>query len=137
MRAKFESIDNHVVEPSGEMLAQYKSRVSDLETKKQLTDVSCTWNQQCLDEYMESAAGSDGGKFHLISAMHSLYYVENQGTSLKYLLDKLEYGGLLVIMMQDGRYPGTKMRYHETWIKIMYYTMDVTNDNVYIIYRHI
>ncbi|XP_072051766.1 histamine N-methyltransferase-like [Amphiura filiformis] len=101
IRAKFESIDNHVVEPSGDMLSEYKSRVNNFTTCNQLADVSCTWNQQGLDEYMTSPAGSESGKFHLISAMHSLYYVKNQGASIDYLHDKLAEGGLLIIMMQD------------------------------------
>ena len=102
LRAKFESVNNHVVEPSEDMVSEYKSRIQDLSTSQQLTQVSCHWYQQGMDEFMESSAGLQDQKFHFISAMHSLYYVKSQAAAVDYLHEKLEEGGLLVIMMQDG-----------------------------------
>lgn len=100
IRAKFESITNHVVEPSGEMLTEYKTRADKL-AAKELTGVRHEWHQQTLDEYMKASSRADD-KFHLISAMHSLYYAESQEVAIDYLYDQLAEGGLLVIMMQDN-----------------------------------
>ena len=42
-------------------------------------------------------------KFHFISAVHSLYYVDEPESAVSFLYDQLEDGGKLLIVMQDGK----------------------------------
>ena len=56
-----------------------------------------------LDEFKTNQE-SNPCKFHFISAIHSLYYVDDPQMAVDYLYNLLEDGGKLLIVMQDGKY---------------------------------
>ncbi|XP_071785356.1 histamine N-methyltransferase-like [Asterias amurensis] len=92
---KYPIITNRVVEPDEDQIIKYKALV---QTKgHELQGVKFDWRQQTLEQYRDT--DGVGTKFHFISAIHSLYDVEDIDSSLMYLYDLLEPGGILISML--------------------------------------
>ncbi|KAJ8040150.1 Histamine N-methyltransferase [Holothuria leucospilota] len=92
-------INNTVVEPSVEAIEAYKSLIcGDLSDR-----VNTSWYNETFQQYQKRRDGNVAtDKFHFISAVHSLYYVDNDGRSIDYLIDLLEKDGVLFIIIQNG-----------------------------------
>ncbi|KAJ8028170.1 Histamine N-methyltransferase A [Holothuria leucospilota] len=72
---KFRLIECTVVEPSAEEITSYKKLVE--EQKRALNGVTFHWQQESIQEFCKT--NIDGLKrFHFVSALHSLYYIENK-----------------------------------------------------------
>ena len=86
-----------VVEPTNE--AAIMKHV--LETSPDLNDVKFSWRHEKLEDY---AIGPFGGqKHHVISAIHSLYYMNDLENQLRCLLSSLEEGGFLFAVLESGK----------------------------------
>ncbi|XP_071785129.1 histamine N-methyltransferase-like [Asterias amurensis] len=92
---KYPIITNRVVEPDEGQIMKYKALV---QTKgHELQGVKFDWRQQTLEQHRDS--DGLGTKFHFISAIHSLYNVEDIDSSLMYLYDLLEPGGIMISIL--------------------------------------
>ena len=92
-------ITNRVVEPDEDQIIKYKALV---QTKgHELLGVKFDWRQQTLEQYRDT--DGVGTKFHFISAIHSLYHVEDVDSSLMYLYDLLEPGGIMISILLSGK----------------------------------
>ncbi|XP_038068681.1 histamine N-methyltransferase-like isoform X1 [Patiria miniata] len=98
LKRRFPLINNRVVDPSQKLLVQYKAFA---QTKAhQLHGVKFDFRQQTIEQYQEAGYVT---KFHFISAVHSMYFVDNFDSSVMYLYDLLIPGGaLLVILRQEN-----------------------------------
>ena len=94
---QFPRINNRVVEPAPDQLVQYKALVQS--KAHELHGVSCDWRQQTIEEYEQAG---DLTKFHFISAVHSIYYVDDVEGSLMYLYNHLEPGGIMLVIIISG-----------------------------------
>ncbi|XP_071785931.1 histamine N-methyltransferase-like [Asterias amurensis] len=95
---KYPIITNRVVEPDKDQIIKYKALVQS--KGHELQGVKFDWRQQTLEQYSDT--DGVGTKFHLISAIHSLYHVEDVDSSLMYLYDLLEPGGIMIsILLSD------------------------------------
>ncbi|PIK45298.1 putative histamine N-methyltransferase A [Apostichopus japonicus] len=93
---KFPSIANTVLEPAADHIEEYKKL---LESKGFGSDVDFNWRQQTWDEYYkECKQVNQIKKFHFISAIHSLYYVEDLESTILDLINCLEEGGVLLMI---------------------------------------
>ncbi|XP_078697140.1 histamine N-methyltransferase-like isoform X1 [Branchiostoma floridae x Branchiostoma belcheri] len=102
------SVYNRVVEPSGEMLKDFKALV---QHDTSLGAVKFDWRQQTAGEYFSQ---SDGTKFDLAHAVHALYFVNDHDATLRNMWEQLAEGGhLFVFALTDKR--GLGKLYHETW----------------------
>ncbi|XP_078695813.1 histamine N-methyltransferase-like [Branchiostoma floridae x Branchiostoma belcheri] len=103
------SVYNRVVEPSGEMLKDFKALVQH-DTSLDAA-VKFDWRQQTAGEYFSE---SDGIKFDLAHAVHALYFVDDHDATLRNMWEQLAEGGhLFVLALTDKR--GLGKLYHETW----------------------
>ena len=94
---QFPRINNRVVEPAPDQLVHYKALVQS--KAQELHGVSCDWRQQTIDQYEKAG---DLTKFHFISAVHSIYYVDDVEGSLMYLYNHLEPGGIMLVIIISG-----------------------------------
>ncbi|XP_022080432.1 histamine N-methyltransferase-like isoform X2 [Acanthaster planci] len=101
----FPRINNRVVEPFSEQLRQYKALA--LSKAHELPGVDHHWRQQTIEQYQKEG---DLTKFHFVSAIHTLYYVEK--SSLMYLYDCLEPGGVLLVVLESENSGMSQLWYH-------------------------
>ena len=101
LSTSFAKIANLSIEPNAEELSKYKQLIQT--NKSKLSGITFAWNQQTLTEFQkasESSAQSSMG-FHLITAIHSLYY-EPLESALQYLYGCLAGDGILVVALDSG-----------------------------------
>ena len=100
---KFPRIRHHVIEPSEYLLNKYKRHVSAQNILPE--KVNFHWNLETLQKFRDRREKDENKtKFHFISALNSLYYVDDLGTWLDYLYDDvLEDGGILMVILTSGR----------------------------------
>ncbi|XP_078686990.1 histamine N-methyltransferase-like [Branchiostoma floridae x Branchiostoma belcheri] len=91
------SVYNRVVEPSEDMIGRYKTLVRE---DACLGAVKFDWRQQTAEEYFTT---KDDTKYHLINAIHVLYYVENLHATLRHMWEQLADGGYLFVAMLSYR----------------------------------
>ncbi|XP_019627789.1 PREDICTED: histamine N-methyltransferase-like [Branchiostoma belcheri] len=99
------SVYIRVVEPSEEMIGRYKSLVRE---DTGLGAVKFDWRQQTADEYFTT---KEETKFHLIHAVHVLYYVKDLHATLRNMWEELADGGYMLIAMESDRSDWGKMVY--------------------------
>ncbi|XP_041481066.1 histamine N-methyltransferase B-like [Lytechinus variegatus] len=123
INAHFKSVRNVVVEPAKRQLEIYHSALE--ETKSEFSGIDFDLRQMVFDKYREQE-GKRPPKYHFISAIQSIYYIDDINDTLRYLYDCLEDGGVMLIttlsdmggfrqvwssfpQIQDvvGPYPGT------------------------------
>ncbi|XP_038044284.1 histamine N-methyltransferase-like [Patiria miniata] len=92
VRKRFPRINNRVVEPTPVLLDQYKALAQS--KAHELQGVMCDWRQQTIEQYEKAG---DLTKFHFISAVQSLYYVDNPESTLMYMYERLEPGGVMLV----------------------------------------
>ncbi|XP_022087934.1 histamine N-methyltransferase A-like isoform X1 [Acanthaster planci] len=85
-----------IVEPAAEMVNKYKEHVAD--QASELPNVAYDWRVQTLEDFQATPTNHDA-RFHFISSVHSIYYVPDLKTSLKDLYDRLEPGGIMLIVV--------------------------------------
>ncbi|XP_038068305.1 histamine N-methyltransferase A-like [Patiria miniata] len=90
---RFPLINNRVVEPAMDQLVKYKALAQS--KAHDLHGVICDWRQQTIDQYEKAG---DSRQFHFISSIHSIYYADDVYRSLMYLYDRLEPGGILLVV---------------------------------------
>ncbi|XP_070553905.1 histamine N-methyltransferase-like [Ptychodera flava] len=95
LRKLFPSIQNVAVEPTTDHVEKYQSL---FRAKQHLLEgVETEWREQTLEGFKKSVGSSVS--YHFISAIHSLYYVDDYRASLRYLYDMLEDGGVMLIVV--------------------------------------
>ena len=97
----FTPIKATIVEPSIDMVNEYKRRVA--ADAAQQHDVTYDWRAQTLDGYLDRAENY-GINFDFISTLHSIYYAVNMQASIKDLYDRLKPGGMMLIVVISGRF---------------------------------
>ena len=105
LRSRTESsgrVNATVVEPVPDMVSLFKARIAADETSHQ-QDMSYAWKTQTLDEFRGEIAGKDEVKFHFISSVHSIYYVPDLEATMKDLYDRLEPGGVMMVIVVSGK----------------------------------
>ncbi|XP_019637254.1 PREDICTED: histamine N-methyltransferase-like [Branchiostoma belcheri] len=90
------SVYNRVVEPSGEMLKDFKALV---QHDTSLGAVKFDWRQQTAEEYFSQ---SDGTKFDLAHAVHALYFVDDHDATLRNMWEQLDEEGHLFVLALTG-----------------------------------
>ncbi|XP_033637194.1 histamine N-methyltransferase A-like [Asterias rubens] len=101
LRSRTESsgrVNATVVEPVPDMVSLFKARIAADETSHQ-QGMSYAWKTQTLDEFRGEIAGKDEVKFHFISSVHSIYYVPDLEATMKDLYDRLEPGGVMMVIV--------------------------------------
>lgn len=97
----FPRVTNTIVEPSEAQNDLFKNLVKEKEDI--LKGASFEWRTETSDQYLDRVFSCEGGvqppKFHLIHAVHVLYYAADLKQTLKRLHDMLEDGGLLFIII--------------------------------------
>ena len=87
------SIQSVIVEPSKEMIAQFKASTTPLpQPLESLADVSFEWYEMTLEKFIESFPKMDS--FNIIHFVASLYYMDAE-TSLQSCYQKLSPGGAI------------------------------------------
>lgn len=70
-------------------------------------NVVLDWRRQTWEKfYNEYKQSIQVPKFHFISAIHSLYYIEDIEKNVLNLIDCLEDGGILLIILTTGKNKG-------------------------------
>ncbi|KAJ8029767.1 Histamine N-methyltransferase A [Holothuria leucospilota] len=72
---KIHFIEYTVVEPSAQRMSSFKARVK--ERKDVLNRVTFIWREETLQDFCTAIVNGQG-KFHFVSAIHSLYYITKQ-----------------------------------------------------------
>ncbi|XP_019637253.1 PREDICTED: histamine N-methyltransferase-like [Branchiostoma belcheri] len=90
------SVYNRVVEPSGEMIKNFKAMV---QHDTSFGAVKFDWRQQTAEEYFSD---NDGKKFDLAHAVHVLYFVEDHHATLRNMWEQLAEGGHLFAFLLTG-----------------------------------
>ncbi|XP_071803128.1 histamine N-methyltransferase-like [Asterias amurensis] len=88
-----------IVEPDPKLMGRYKSRT---EEPEKVQGIDFEWRQETLEEFQKSPTGQKDDKFHFINFFNTVYYLEDKEKSLRYLYDKLDVGGVLVITVMSG-----------------------------------
>ncbi|XP_035673861.1 histamine N-methyltransferase-like [Branchiostoma floridae] len=102
------SVYNRVVEPSREMLRDFKAMV---QQDTSLSAVKFDWRQQSAEEYFSD---SDGTKFDLAHAVQALYFMDDHHATLQNMWEQLADGGhLFALLVSDER--GMGKLYREVW----------------------
>ena len=104
IRRRFNAVHNVVVDPSPELLQMYEGLVRRM--KNDFDGIEFDFRKQTIDEYrdLEKKSGLEPSKYHFISAMHSLYYVDDYVSTVRYLYDCLEEGGILMIVCMASKF---------------------------------
>ncbi|XP_072013922.1 histamine N-methyltransferase-like [Amphiura filiformis] len=90
------NIEACVLEPCRDLISKYQDLVD--ANEKDLEGIEYEWRQQSLEEYGQTCRYfEEGPKFHFISVVHSIYYVNELESALKLLHGMLEPGGALLI----------------------------------------
>ncbi len=98
---RFMNIEACVLEPCRDLIFKYQDLVD--ENEKELEGVEYEWRQQSLEEYGQTCQYfGEGPKYHFISLIHSIYYVNELESALKLLHGMLEPGGALLITIVTG-----------------------------------
>uniref|UniRef100_UPI00358EE996 uncharacterized protein n=1 Tax=Myxine glutinosa TaxID=7769 RepID=UPI00358EE996 len=102
LKSQFQAVQNTVLEPAESQLQMYRELVA--QNRDQFAGIDFDLRQETIDGYRkkQKEAGTQP-KYHFISAIHSLYYVEDHTDSIGYLYDCLEEGGILLIIVISGR----------------------------------
>eukprot|EP00058_Branchiostoma_floridae_P027864 XP_002613355.1 hypothetical protein BRAFLDRAFT_68340 [Branchiostoma floridae] len=87
------SVYNRAVEPSAEMLRDFKAMV---QQDTSLGAVKFDWRQQTAEEYFSD---SDGTKFDLAHAVQVLYHVDDHHATLRNMWEQLADGGHLFALL--------------------------------------
>ncbi|XP_072179835.1 histamine N-methyltransferase-like [Diadema setosum] len=101
---RFPRFNHVVVEPTRDFLEQFQSAAAKESSSgawSALGAADFEWHNETLQEYMakksgQSAKGSPQ-QFDFISAVHSLYYVEDLRLALQFLYDSLAPGGIFLV----------------------------------------
>ncbi|XP_033111322.1 histamine N-methyltransferase A-like [Anneissia japonica] len=96
---RFPNIENTVVEPSADAIVAYQSSI-----KGKWNNVKFSWFNGTFQQYREQleSAGNDQ-KFHHINMVDSIYYVDNVEDDILFMYDKLEKGGIMLIVVQSDQ----------------------------------
>ena len=90
-----------IVEPDPKLMGRYKARI---EEPEKVQGIDFEWRQETLEEFQKSPTGQKDDKFHFINFFNTVYYLEDKEKSLRYLYDKLDVGGVLVITVMSGMF---------------------------------
>ncbi|XP_071953498.1 histamine N-methyltransferase-like [Antedon mediterranea] len=93
----FQAVENTVVEPNAGAVAEYKS----LTVRNDWKNVEYSWFIGTFQQFRVKVAGNDK-KYHHISAIDSVYYLENLADDILFMYDILENGGIMMIMVLSG-----------------------------------
>ncbi|XP_071479251.1 histamine N-methyltransferase-like [Diadema antillarum] len=98
IRAHFKAVQNIVIEPAASQLEMYRKLIAD--GKEGFAGIDFDLREDTLDGYRRKL--NETGvhpKYHFISAIHSVYYVDDLNDTIRYLHDCLEDGGMLLIIV--------------------------------------
>ncbi|XP_072169626.1 LOW QUALITY PROTEIN: histamine N-methyltransferase A-like [Diadema setosum] len=98
IRARFKAVHNTVIEPAASQLDMYRKLISS--GKEEFAGIDFDLHQDTLDGYRRKL--NETGvypKYHFISAIHSVYYVDDLNDTIRYLHECLEDGGMLFIVV--------------------------------------
>ncbi|XP_072024605.1 histamine N-methyltransferase-like [Amphiura filiformis] len=99
---KYPKIRNTVIEPSDQMIQKYRQLVTS--QQKSLSGVVFDWRQQKYADYHQDCQqAGEVTKFHFIHAIHSLYHVPNVDETLGALYDRMEDGGVLLVIITSEK----------------------------------
>ncbi|XP_072177514.1 histamine N-methyltransferase-like [Diadema setosum] len=99
----FPKIDNTIIEPAAAQTDLFKKLIAS--KGDALSGVTFEWKQETSDAYLDSLfeTQTPPTKYHLIHAVHVLYYATDLEETLKRLYDLLEDGGILFIITLSGK----------------------------------
>ena len=100
LKRNFPTVRACVLEPSSVLLDEYQKNVD----RNPLPGITFDWKNQIFEKYTISRQNSFESKYHFISAIHSIYYINNLEEALRNLYDMLAPGGILLIAVISGTY---------------------------------
>ena len=92
---EFDHMTCTAIEPSSEG----RKTEDALRTTDETKNVKFSWRQEKLEDYRR---GCHGDKYHVISAIHCFYYLDDMESNLGYLMSSIEKGGILIIVHCTG-----------------------------------
>ncbi|XP_072043134.1 histamine N-methyltransferase-like [Amphiura filiformis] len=100
LQTHFAQIRQCLLEPCRSLAEQHQKNTQESNWKEVIYD----WREETLENYMEGVkeSGTDV-KYHLISAIHSLYFMTNPEETLGFLYDRLEDDGILIIELASEK----------------------------------
>ena len=101
MSSHFKKITLDAVDPSSEMLQQFQDKVAKDEPSVG-GESDCRFYLITLQEFIPSYRGTEGPKFNLITAVHSLYSILNLKETIDELLALTKKNGIILIHLNSG-----------------------------------
>ncbi|CAH1264851.1 HNMT [Branchiostoma lanceolatum] len=98
------SVYSRAVDPSGEMIERFKALVRE---DTSLRGVTFDWRHQTAEEYFQRRENT---RFHLLHAVHVMYYVENLHATLRNMWEQLADSGHMVVTMETDKSGVWKLR---------------------------
>ena len=106
------AIHSVIVEPSAEMIAEFKTSVSSLpQPLAGLADVSFEWHEMTFQKFTEYSPQNES--FDMIHFVASLFYVDAE-TTLSYCYQKLASGGAMfcTVVPEESFFPKISRKLH-------------------------
>ncbi|XP_035677206.1 histamine N-methyltransferase-like [Branchiostoma floridae] len=97
---------SRVVEPCGERIEQFKALVRE---DPSFGGVKFDWCHQTAEEYFQNGEST---KFHLLHAVHVLYFVEDLHATLRDMWEQLVEGGHMLIILEADKGTVWELREH-------------------------
>ena len=98
---KFPNIHAGSLEPRQEPLKRYQQKIAENPIASQFHGMKYDFQNCTLEEFMNAPGNRQ--KYHFISLIDSIYYVEDLKNTLQYLYNILAPGGILLILAVTGK----------------------------------
>ncbi|XP_071953741.1 histamine N-methyltransferase B-like [Antedon mediterranea] len=94
----FGKLGHTAIEPAEEAIAEYKR----LTAKNNWSNVDYSWFHGTFQQFKENLENEENAtKYHHISSLDSVYYLENPEDDILFMYNMLENGGMLMIMLDS------------------------------------
>ncbi|XP_071789592.1 histamine N-methyltransferase-like [Asterias amurensis] len=96
---KFKHIHNHVIEPSEKLISIYRNSLQT--DQATAVGVEFDWHQESLEEHQARYSNQTLEPFHVITAVHSIYYGGCMEDKLPFLYNSLMNGGVMAFVVKS------------------------------------
>ncbi|XP_071477821.1 histamine N-methyltransferase-like [Diadema antillarum] len=95
--ARYSRIEYTVIEPAEEPMREFQALVQEREAD--FGKVDFVWCNETFDDYRRRQTADSQPGFHLVHAIHSLYYVDDLRQGVEFLQEKLVGSGVLCVIL--------------------------------------
>ena len=100
---KFKHIHNHVIEPSEKLISIYRNSLQT--DQATAVGVEFDWHQESLEEHQARHSNQTLELFHVVTAVHSIYYGGRMEVKVPFLYNLLVDGGVMAFVVISGISP--------------------------------